>query len=132
MMSYVLLYQCVQLGFELNKILYLLYYVLYIYFLIFYLYSNVKLINILFMNFSMTIEHNPQGPSTQLKLKSVKVSDEEIYMCESTYLEPLETCETSGSYSILLKVNGKYIKFCNYLCIFFCTLFILSKLFTFD
>lgn len=55
----------------------------------------------------MTISHNPKGPSTKLKLESVQVPDEDTYICETTFIEPMESCDNTGSYSILLKVNGK-------------------------
>lgn len=55
----------------------------------------------------MTISHNPKGPLTKLDLKSVQVSDEDTYLCETTFIEPMESCDNTGSYSISLKVNGK-------------------------
>ncbi|XP_037031705.1 hemicentin-2 isoform X7 [Bradysia coprophila] len=53
----------------------------------------------------MTISHNPKGPLTKLNLKSVQVTDEDKYLCETTFIEPMESCDNTGSYSILLKVN---------------------------
>lgn len=55
----------------------------------------------------MTISHNPKGPLTKLNLKSVQVTDEDTYLCETTFIEPMESCDNTGSYSISLKVNGK-------------------------
>lgn len=37
-------------------------------------------------------------------IKSILVDDEDIYSCEITYLEPLETCDTTGEYQTNLKV----------------------------
>lgn len=58
-------------------------------------------------HFSITIEHNPRGPSTRLNIKSLQVQDEDTYLCETTFLEPLESCSSSGTYSIDLKVLGE-------------------------
>lgn len=61
----------------------------------------------------MTISHNPKGPMTKLNLKSVQVQDEDTYICETTFIEPMESCDNTGSYSILLKVNGKLTDKCS-------------------
>lgn len=63
----------------------------------------------------MTIGHNPKGPSTKLNIKSVQVQDEDVYVCETTFLEPMENCENTGSYSIELKVNGKSMPFIHFI-----------------
>lgn len=34
----------------------------------------------------------------------MQVDDEDVYLCEITYLEPLDTCDTSGEYKTTLKV----------------------------
>ncbi|GAB0099475.1 Immunoglobulin [Sergentomyia squamirostris] len=48
----------------------------------------------------MSIDHSPHGPATRLHIKSVQVTDEDTYVCESTFLEPLESCNNLGAYSI--------------------------------
>ncbi|KAJ6649403.1 Hemicentin-1 [Pseudolycoriella hygida] len=53
----------------------------------------------------MTISHNPKGPLTKLNLEAVQLQDEDTYLCETTFIEPMEGCDNTGSYSILLKVN---------------------------
>lgn len=57
--------------------------------------------------YRMTISHDRNGPLTKLNLKSIIVQDEDTYICETTFIEPMESCDNTGSYSILLKVNGK-------------------------
>ncbi|XP_059622571.1 hemicentin-2-like isoform X2 [Phlebotomus argentipes] len=52
----------------------------------------------------MSIDHSPNGPATRLHIKGVQVSDEDTYVCESTFLEPLESCNNLGAYSIDFKV----------------------------
>lgn len=44
------------------------------------------------------------GKSVRLGIKSVSIDDEDLYSCEITYLEPLESCDTSGEYKIKLNV----------------------------
>lgn len=55
---------------------------------------------------SISIDHNPDGPATKLFIKSVQVQDEETYTCSVTYLDPSESCDSSGSYKIQLDVLG--------------------------
>lgn len=61
--------------------------------------------------FSFNIEHHSNGPHTKLVINSVQVHDEEVYTCGLTYLDPLESCESSGSYKIKLNVLGVYSVF---------------------
>ncbi len=42
---------------------------------------------------------------SKLHIQSVQVDDEALYLCEITYLEPLETCDTTGAYSINVQVT---------------------------
>lgn len=72
------------------------------------LHSKENFIKLFFFmyNFRMTISHNPKGPLTKLNLKTVQVTDEDTYLCETTFIEPMESCDNTGSYSIALKVNG--------------------------
>lgn len=56
--------------------------------------------------YRITIDHSPSGPYTKLFIKSVQVHDEETYTCSITYLDPSDTCESSGSYKIKLNVLG--------------------------
>lgn len=51
----------------------------------------------------LAIDYTP-GRSVRLIIKSLRIDDEDIYSCEITYLEPLETCDTSGEYQTSLKV----------------------------
>lgn len=39
-----------------------------------------------------------------MDIKSVSIEDEDLYLCESTYLEPTPTCDTADEYKINLKV----------------------------
>jgi hypothetical protein len=39
-----------------------------------------------------------------LDIKSVTIDDEDLYACEITYLEPIESCDTSDEYKINLSV----------------------------
>lgn len=57
----------------------------------------------------MSIVHNPKGPASTLSINLVQVLDEDNYVCETTFLEPMEKCENSGSFSIGLLVYGKPI-----------------------
>ncbi|XP_055692647.1 hemicentin-1 isoform X6 [Lutzomyia longipalpis] len=67
--------------------------------------GNGEVVNIFSdYNSRISIDHSPHGPATRLHLKSVQVSDEGTYVCESTFLEPLETCKNLGAYSIDFKV----------------------------
>uniref|UniRef100_A0A336K1W8 CSON005257 protein n=1 Tax=Culicoides sonorensis TaxID=179676 RepID=A0A336K1W8_CULSO len=52
----------------------------------------------------LSIDHSPLGPSTRLHIKSLQVSDDDSYLCESTYLEPLESCDNTGAYNIKLNI----------------------------
>lgn len=54
-------------------------------------------------SFRLAIDYAP-GRYVRLGIKSIQVDDEEIYSCEITYLEPLETCETTGEYQTSLRV----------------------------
>jgi len=40
----------------------------------------------------------------RLGIRTVQIDDEDDYSCEITYLEPLETCDTTDEYRISLKV----------------------------
>lgn len=44
------------------------------------------------------------GRYVRLAIKALTVDDEDVYSCEVTYLEPLETCDTTGEYQTNLKV----------------------------
>lgn len=44
------------------------------------------------------------GKSVLLEIKSVQLEDEDLYFCEITYIEPIETCDTSDEYKINLSV----------------------------
>lgn len=57
---------------------------------------------------SITIDHSPNGPNSKLFIKSVQVHDEEIYTCGITYLDPSDSCDSSGSHKIKLNVLGLY------------------------
>lgn len=61
----------------------------------------------------MTIGHNPLGSSSTLNVKTAEVSDEDTYVCETTFLEPMESCDNTGSFSIGLQVHG-YNKFLHF------------------
>lgn len=61
---------------------------------------------LLFFHFRLSIDHSPSGPSTRLHIKNLQVSDDDNYLCESTYLEPLESCDTTGAYNIKLNIYG--------------------------
>lgn len=52
----------------------------------------------------MTVEH-AGAKGSKLYIQSVTVDDESTYLCEITYLEPLETCDTTGTHSINLQVT---------------------------
>lgn len=51
----------------------------------------------------LVIDYSP-GRYVRLGVKSLQVDDEDVYSCEITYLEPLETCDTTGEYQTNLKV----------------------------
>lgn len=76
-----------------------------------YLTSNQKpVIRIRISAHRMTISHNPLGSSSTLNVKMAQVTDEDTYVCETTFLEPMESCGNTGSFSIGLQVHG-YNKF---------------------
>lgn len=54
-------------------------------------------------HFRLSIEYS-KGRHCRLAIKSISIDDEDIYSCEVTYLEPLETCETTGEYQTNVKV----------------------------
>lgn len=56
-----------------------------------------------FRTFRLNIDYSP-GRYVRLGIKSIIVDDEDVYSCEVTYLEPLETCDTTGEYQTNLKV----------------------------
>lgn len=43
----------------------------------------------------------------RLILKEIEISDEELYICDTTYFMPKDTCEITRGYRIDLKVLGK-------------------------
>lgn len=49
-----------------------------------------------------------ENKRSRLIFKNVEISDEDTYLCETTFLEPSEACENSGAYSIALNVYGEY------------------------
>lgn len=51
------------------------------------------------------MEYAPNKIGSRLNIKAIQIEDEDVYMCEITYLEPLESCETTGEYSIDVKVT---------------------------
>jgi hypothetical protein len=51
----------------------------------------------------LSVEH-AGNKGSKLHIQSVQVDDEAVYLCEITYLEPLETCDTTGAYSINVQV----------------------------
>ena len=51
----------------------------------------------------LSINYTP-GRSVRLAIKGIQIVDEDVYSCEITYLEPLETCDTTGEYQTTLKV----------------------------
>ena len=53
------------------------------------------------------MDHSPNGPSTRLHLANLQVSDDGVYLCESTFIEPLDTCNNLAVYNIEVKVLGK-------------------------
>ncbi|XP_055597510.1 hemicentin-1-like isoform X2 [Uranotaenia lowii] len=53
-------------------------------------------------NDRLSLSHEAQ--SSRLIFKNVEISDEDTYLCETTFLEPSELCENSGAYSIALNV----------------------------
>lgn len=58
----------------------------------------------------MSIDHSPTGPATRLHIKSALVSDEDIYLCETTFLDPLDNCDSSGAFSTDVKILGKLFR----------------------
>lgn len=67
---------------------------------------KICFLNNFYCVYRMTITHNPKGPASTLNIKSVQVFDEDSYVCETTFLEPMENCENTGSFSIGLQVYG--------------------------
>jgi hypothetical protein len=57
-----------------------------------------------FLSSSLRIDHSPAGPATRLNIDKAKVTDEDTYVCETTFYDP---CDSSGAYSIEVKVLGK-------------------------
>lgn len=57
--------------------------------------------------YRVSIEHKSDAATTNLHIKSVQVPDEDVYVCETTFLEPLETCTTDGTFSVKLLIIGK-------------------------
>ena len=55
----------------------------------------------------ISVDHSPNGPSTRLHLANLQVSDDGVYLCESTFIEPLDTCNNLAVYNIEVKVLGK-------------------------
>lgn len=53
----------------------------------------------------MSVEYAPNKIGSRLNIKAIQIEDEDVYMCEITYLEPLESCETTGEYSIDVRVT---------------------------
>ncbi|XP_055619524.1 hemicentin-1 isoform X2 [Toxorhynchites rutilus septentrionalis] len=53
-------------------------------------------------NDRLYLDHEAQR--SRLIFKNVEISDEDTYLCETTFLEPSELCENSGAYSIALNV----------------------------
>lgn len=42
-----------------------------------------------------------------LKIDKIQIEDDQVYLCERTYLEPRENCDPKGGYVIQLQVLGK-------------------------
>ncbi|CRK99567.1 CLUMA_CG012880, isoform B [Clunio marinus] len=51
----------------------------------------------------LAINYSP-GRFVKLDIKSIQIDDEDTYSCEVTYLEPLETCDTTGEYQTNVNV----------------------------
>lgn len=77
---------------------------------IYIIFSSSYLYTLLFI-YRLTIQHAPSSPSTRLHIENLQVSDDDTYLCESTYLEPLESCDTTGAYIIKLNIYGKCNKY---------------------
>lgn len=62
----------------------------------------------------MHVEFKP-GKSVRLSIKSVKIEDEDLYTCEITYTEPIESCHSTGDYEVnlLVVVNPSHILMTN-------------------
>lgn len=71
------------------------------------IFTHTTVIFVLFLFNRITIDHSPTGPFTKLYIKSVQAHDEEIYSCVTTYLDPSDACNSSGSFKIKLNVLGK-------------------------
>lgn len=52
------------------------------------------------------MEQNPY----RLVIKDLKIADEDIYLCDTTFFIPEETCDNFNGYRIELRVLGKQIK----------------------
>jgi len=61
---------------------------------------------IFFYLFRVTVEQNPY----RLVIKDLKIADEDIYLCDTTFFIPEETCDNFNGYRIELRVLGKQIK----------------------
>lgn len=59
----------------------------------------------------ISVDHSPNGPSTRLHLNNLQVSDDGVYLCESTFIEPLDTCNNLAVYNIDVKVLGRFLSF---------------------
>lgn len=55
------------------------------------------------MQSRLNLEYTPPKPA-RLSIRNIQVEDEAVYSCEATYLEPLDTCETTGEYFFSLQV----------------------------
>lgn len=71
---------------------------------IFRAFSRISSTNTLSIKFRLAIDYLTGRTAVRLGIKSVQVDDEDVYSCEITYLEPLETCDTTGEYQTDLKV----------------------------
>ncbi|XP_030385039.1 uncharacterized protein LOC115632156 isoform X2 [Scaptodrosophila lebanonensis] len=61
--------------------------------------SNVTSVNKEFEN-RVTVEQNPY----RLVIKDLKISDEDIYLCDTTFFIPEETCDNFNGYRVELRV----------------------------
>lgn len=62
---------------------------------------------ILIASSRISVDHSPNGPSTRLHLNNLQVSDDGVYLCESTFIEPMDTCNNLAVYNIEVKVLGE-------------------------
>lgn len=51
----------------------------------------------------VTVEQNPY----RLVIKDLRISDEDIYLCDTTFFIPEETCDNFNGYRVELRVLGK-------------------------